>query len=90
MLFGFNADEVFRIAIEIEENGKEFYEKAERKIALLVFMVVHVPRDSETGAFESHSDCMSVAELRWLWAAHNFAGVVREDNQRMRLEAQLI
>jgi len=32
MLFGFNADEVFRIAIEIEENGKEFYEKAERKI----------------------------------------------------------
>lgn len=28
MIFGFNADEVFQIAIEIEENGKTFYEKA--------------------------------------------------------------
>ncbi len=28
MLFGFNAAEVFDIAIEIEENGKAFYEQA--------------------------------------------------------------
>jgi rubrerythrin len=30
--FGFNADEVFRIAIKIEENGKDFYEKAQERI----------------------------------------------------------
>jgi len=29
MILGFNADEVFRIAIEIEKNGITFYEKAE-------------------------------------------------------------
>ena len=28
MIYGFNADEVFQIAIDIEENGKHFYEKA--------------------------------------------------------------
>ncbi len=28
MIYGFNADEVFQIAIDIEENGKRFYEKA--------------------------------------------------------------
>lgn len=28
MIFGFNAAEVFRIAIEIEENGKTFYDQA--------------------------------------------------------------
>jgi rubrerythrin len=32
MIFCFNADEVFRIAIEIEENGKAFYEKAQSVI----------------------------------------------------------
>ena len=28
MIYGFNANEVFQIAIDIEENGKRFYEKA--------------------------------------------------------------
>jgi len=28
VIYGFNADEVFQIAIDIEENGKRFYEKA--------------------------------------------------------------
>lgn len=28
MIYGFNASEVFQIAIDIEENGKRFYEKA--------------------------------------------------------------
>ena len=28
MIYGFNADEVFQIAIDIEKNGKRFYEKA--------------------------------------------------------------
>ncbi|MBN1841458.1 MAG: ferritin family protein [Deltaproteobacteria bacterium] len=28
MIYRFNADEVFQIAIDIEENGKRFYEKA--------------------------------------------------------------
>lgn len=28
MILGFNADEVFRIAIEIEKNGITFYQKA--------------------------------------------------------------
>ena len=32
MMFGFNAAEVFQIGIEIEENGKTFYEKAASKI----------------------------------------------------------
>jgi rubrerythrin len=32
MLFCFNAAEVFQIAIEIEENGKAFYEKAQKII----------------------------------------------------------
>uniref|UniRef100_A0A832EKB0 Rubrerythrin n=1 Tax=Desulfacinum infernum TaxID=35837 RepID=A0A832EKB0_9BACT len=32
MIFGFNAAEVFQIAVEIEENGKSFYEKALAKI----------------------------------------------------------
>ncbi|WP_448384194.1 ferritin-like domain-containing protein [Desulfosoma sp.] len=32
MIFGFNAAEVFQIAVEIEENGKTFYEKALAKI----------------------------------------------------------
>jgi len=29
MLFCFNAAEVFQIAVEIEENGRTFYEKAQ-------------------------------------------------------------
>lgn len=32
MIFGFNAAEVFQIAVEIEENGRAFYEKALAKI----------------------------------------------------------
>jgi len=28
VIYGFNADEVFQIAIDIEENGRRFYEKA--------------------------------------------------------------
>ena len=28
MIYGFNASEIFQIAIEIEKNGKHFYEKA--------------------------------------------------------------
>jgi rubrerythrin len=28
MMYGFNAGEVFKVAIEIEENGRQFYEKA--------------------------------------------------------------
>jgi len=28
VIYGFNANEVFQIAIDIEENGKQFYEKA--------------------------------------------------------------
>lgn len=32
MIFGFNAAEVFQIAVEIEENGRAFYEKAMAKI----------------------------------------------------------
>lgn len=32
MIFGFNAAEVFQIAVEIEENGRAFYEKASEKI----------------------------------------------------------
>jgi len=32
MIFGFNAAEVFQIAIEIEDNGKSFYEKAQARI----------------------------------------------------------
>ncbi|ROR03272.1 ferritin-like domain-containing protein [Desulfosoma caldarium] len=32
MIFGFNAAEVFQIAVEIEENGKAFYEKVAAKI----------------------------------------------------------
>jgi rubrerythrin len=32
MIFDFNAAEVFQIAIEIEENGKAFYEKAQSVI----------------------------------------------------------
>ncbi|MBW2090920.1 MAG: ferritin family protein [Deltaproteobacteria bacterium] len=32
MLYNFNADEVFQMAIMIEENGKLFYEKAQEKI----------------------------------------------------------
>jgi len=32
MLFCFNAAEVFQIAIEIEENGKAFYDKAQKLI----------------------------------------------------------
>lgn len=28
MIYGFNANEIFQIAIDIEENGKRFYEKA--------------------------------------------------------------
>ena len=31
MIYGFNAGEVFEIAIEIEENGRLFYEKAQAK-----------------------------------------------------------
>ncbi len=33
MIFGFNAREVFLIAIMIEENGRAFYEEARRRIA---------------------------------------------------------
>jgi rubrerythrin len=29
MIYGFNANEVFKIAIEIEENGRRFYEKVQ-------------------------------------------------------------
>ena len=32
MSFLFNADEIFEIAIDIEENGKKFYEQAKEKI----------------------------------------------------------
>ena len=32
MIYGFNAGEVFKIAIEIEQNGWDFYEKAQAKI----------------------------------------------------------
>jgi len=32
MIFNFNAAEVFKIAIEIEENGKKFYEDAQKVI----------------------------------------------------------
>lgn len=32
MLYAFNAAEVFQIAIDIEENGRSFYEKAQEKI----------------------------------------------------------
>lgn len=32
MIYGFNAGEVFKIALEIEENGRLFYEKAQLKI----------------------------------------------------------
>ena len=28
MIYGFNAGEVFKVAIEIEENGRQFYDKA--------------------------------------------------------------
>ena len=28
MIYGFNANEIFQIAIDIEENGKRFYQKA--------------------------------------------------------------
>jgi hypothetical protein len=28
VIYGFNAEEVFQIGIDIEENGKRFYEKA--------------------------------------------------------------
>ncbi|MBU2547341.1 MAG: ferritin family protein [Proteobacteria bacterium] len=31
MIYGFNASEVFKIAIDIEENGLRFYEKAQAK-----------------------------------------------------------
>ena len=31
MIYGFNAGEVFKISIEIEENGRQFYEKAQAK-----------------------------------------------------------
>jgi rubrerythrin len=31
MIYGFNAGEVFKIGIEIEENGRQFYEKAQAK-----------------------------------------------------------
>lgn len=31
MIYGFNAGEAFKIAIEIEENGRNFYEKAAAK-----------------------------------------------------------
>ena len=33
MIYEFNAAEVFEIAIQIEENGRKFYEKAQEKIA---------------------------------------------------------
>jgi len=32
MIYGFNAAEVFKIAIEIEENGRLFYEKAQTRM----------------------------------------------------------
>ncbi|MBF0525628.1 MAG: ferritin family protein [Deltaproteobacteria bacterium] len=32
MIYGFNANEVFQMAIEIEENGKAFYDQAGQKI----------------------------------------------------------
>ncbi len=32
MIYGFNAEEVFQIAIDIEENGYEFYQKAQAVI----------------------------------------------------------
>jgi len=32
MLYAFNAAEVFKIAMDIEENGRSFYEKAQKKI----------------------------------------------------------
>ncbi|MBF0510419.1 MAG: rubrerythrin, partial [Deltaproteobacteria bacterium] len=32
MIYGFNAYEVFQMAIEIEENGKAFYDRAGQKI----------------------------------------------------------
>lgn len=32
MSYGFNALEVFKIAIQIEENGKRFYEESQKKI----------------------------------------------------------
>ena len=32
MIFNFNASEVFRIAVEIEENGKNFYEKSQEHV----------------------------------------------------------
>lgn len=32
MLYGFNAAEVFQLAIDVEENGRLFYEKAQEKI----------------------------------------------------------
>jgi len=31
-MFDFNADEVFQMAMEIEDNGREFYEKAAQRI----------------------------------------------------------
>jgi rubrerythrin len=31
MIYGFNAGEVFKIAIDIEQNGQDFYEKAQAK-----------------------------------------------------------
>jgi rubrerythrin len=30
MIYGFNAGEIFKVALNIEENGRRFYEKAER------------------------------------------------------------
>ena len=32
MSYGFNAGEVFKIAIQIEENGKKFYEESQKAI----------------------------------------------------------
>lgn len=32
MIYGFNAKEVFQIAIDIEENGRAFYQKAQAKV----------------------------------------------------------
>ena len=31
MIYGFNAGEAFKIALEIEDNGRRFYEKAQAK-----------------------------------------------------------
>ena len=31
MIYSFNAGEVFKIALDIEENGRQFYEKAQKK-----------------------------------------------------------